>query len=80
VLKDIPAYLNKAIEADLGGSWDVKRSQDTDKKQQQEKKARENKAVEEKAKQETSEKYRKALERFQVLSEVEQQTIKNEFV
>lgn len=80
VVKDIPAYLNKAIEADLGGSWDVKRSQDTDKKQQQEKKARENKAVEEKAKQETREKYRKAFERFQVLSEVEQQAIKNEFV
>ena len=46
LVKDVPAYLNKAITEDMGGAWDVQRKEQAKKKKQQanQTKARESKA------------------------------------
>jgi hypothetical protein len=76
LVKDIPSYLNKAIEGDLGGAWDIKRQKEAEKKQEQVKVAKGKKAEEEKIK----EQYSKALERFIALPEEQQILIKAEFM
>ena len=80
VVKDVPAYLNKAIEADLGGSWDIKHTKETAKKRQREIIAQEKQAAEEKVRQESNERYQKAFTAFQALTEARQETLKNEFI
>jgi plasmid replication initiation protein len=79
-VKDVPAYLNKAIENDLGGAWDVKHQQDTEKIRQRETQAQQQQAAEKKSQQEANEKYKKAFQAFQALPEAAQQAIKDEFI
>lgn len=80
VVKDVPAYLNKAIEADLGGAWDTKRTKDTEKNRQLNVKTQAKQAAEEKARQEINAVYKKAFAVFQSLSEAQQESLKNEFL
>jgi len=80
VVKDVPAYLNKAIEADLGGAWDTKRTKDTEKNRQLNVKTQAKQAAEEKARQEINTVYKKAFAVFQSLSEAQQESLKNEFL
>lgn len=80
VVKDMPAYLNKAISDDLGNAWDVKHQEDTKKNRQKEKIAQEKQAVVDKAKQEVSKRYKKAFAEFQVLSETRQTALREEFI
>jgi len=48
LVKDVPAYLNKAITEDMGGAWDVQRKEAAKKKKQQ---TKQSKALESKAEQ-----------------------------
>lgn len=76
LVKDIPSYLNKAIEDDLGGAWDIKRQKEAEKKQKQVEAAK----VEEKAKQALQAQYDQALAHFVALPEEQQMLIKMEFM
>jgi plasmid replication initiation protein len=80
LVKDIPSYLNKAIEDDLGGAWDIKREKDAEKKQKQVEIAKAKQAEDEKTKQAVKAQYTKAFEQFMALPEAQRILIKDEFM
>lgn len=79
-VKDMPAYLNKAIEADFGSAWDIKHTQEAEKNRQREIKAQAQQAAEKKAKRDINEHYQKAFIAYQGLSKAQQESLKNEFI
>ena len=80
LVKDIPAYLNKAIESDLGGAWDIKQQKETVEKQQKASVEKARQAEEKRVKQERQTHYTQAFERFMTLSEEQKILIKAEFI
>lgn len=83
LVKDIPAYLNKAIENDYGGAWELEKKKDEERKKEVKQKAdtleREQKEKAEKKLKEASERTEKIFNAFYLFSLEKQNTIKNEF-
>ena len=78
-VKDIPSYLNTAIENDYGGAWAIENQTKVDAKKQQDKLEREKKTTDEKAIQEKKTRYQKAFNDFLLLPENQQEKLKQEF-
>jgi plasmid replication initiation protein len=79
-VKNPAAFVVTAIKKDFTDALAEEKRKKAQAQQERRKIAQEKKAADEKAKQEVSEKYRKAFETFQALSKTEQATIKNEFI
>jgi hypothetical protein len=84
---DVPAYLNKAIENDYGGAWDI----ENQKKAESQLKAQQEKAIKDKLEREQQSKedqlnqakkimYQDAFNKFLELPPEQQEAIKNEFI
>jgi hypothetical protein len=80
LVKDVPAYLNKAIEADLGGAWAITTQKGTEKTRRLEKMAQEKQAAEDQAKQEVGRHYKKAFAAYQALPEAKKAVLKEAFI
>jgi plasmid replication initiation protein len=79
IAKDIPAYLNKAIENDYGGAWDIENQKKADAKKQQEKLEQAKKITAEKTTQDKKARFQKALNDFLLLPENQQEELIQEF-
>lgn len=79
LVKDVPSYLNMAIEHDYGGVWDIKHKKEVEAQKQKDGLEQEKIMKQEKIKQDNKEKYQKAFEMFQSLLDDQQESIKNEF-
>jgi hypothetical protein len=79
-VSDIPAYLNKAIENDYGGAWDIENQKKLEAKKEKDRLEKEAKDKTEKATLESKEKYALTLQRFYNLSTDSQLEIKQSFL
>ena len=79
IAKYIPAYLNKAIENDYGGAWDIENQKKADAKKQQEKLEQAKKITAEKTTQDKKARFQKALNDFLLLPENQQEELIQEF-
>jgi hypothetical protein len=79
-VKDVPAYLNMAIENDYGGAWDIENQKKEEKKKEILAIETAKKAEEEKKAKETKEKYKKTLESFYDFPVGTQDIIKKDFI
>lgn len=80
LIKDIPAYLNMAIENDYGGAWDVEHQQADVKKQAQVQREQQQKAKEEQLSQAKKARYQQAFATYQALPEDQQAALKKVFL
>jgi plasmid replication initiation protein len=80
LIKDIPAYLNMAIENDYGGAWDVEHQQADVKKQAQVQKEQQQKAKEAQLSQAKKARYQQAFTAYQGLPEDQQAALKKAFL
>jgi len=80
LIKDIPAYLNIAIENDYGGAWDIENKKKEEKKNKALELEKAKKAEEEKNKKESKEKYIKTFESFMSFPSGMQDIVKKEFI
>lgn len=80
LIKDIPAYLNIAIENDYGGAWDVEHQQADVKKQAQVQREQQQKAKEEQLSQAKKARYQQAFAAYQALPEDQQAALKKAFL
>jgi plasmid replication initiation protein len=80
VVKDVPAYLNKAIEADMGGAWDLEHKKTVAKKQELLKAEELKKAEEKKRKKMIEEQYKAVLNCFYALPDGVQTMTKQNFL
>lgn len=79
-VKDVPAYLNMAIENDYGGAWDIERKKAEEKKQAVLEAEKTQKLEEEKKRKESEEKNKMILECFRQLPEGVQTLAKQNFL
>jgi plasmid replication initiation protein len=79
IAKDIPAYLNKAIENDYGGAWDIENQKKAEAKKQQEKLEQAKKITAEKTTQDKKARFQKAFNDFLLLPENQQEELIQEF-
>lgn len=80
LVKDIPAYLNIAIESDYGGAWDIENQKKEEKKNKALELEKAKKTEEEKKKKAIEEQYKRVLESFYALPEGVQSITKQAFV
>ena len=80
LVKDIPAYLNIAIESDYGGAWDIENQKKEEKKNKALELEKAKKAEEEKKKKAIEEQYKRVLESFYALPEGVQSITKESFI
>lgn len=80
LINDIPSYLNKAIESDLGGVWDINQQKELVEQQQKTSVEKAKQAEEKKVKQALKEQYNEAFERFMALSDEQKSLIKEQFI
>lgn len=80
LIKDIPAYLNIAIENDYGGAWDVEHQQADVKKQAQVQREQQQKAKEAQFSQAKKARYQQAFATYQALPEDQQAALKKAFL
>ena len=78
-VKDIPSYLNTAIENDYGGAWEIENQKKAEAKKQQDKLDQVKMTSDEKAKQERNAQNQKAFNDFLLLPENQQKELKREF-
>ena len=78
-IDDIPAYLNKAIENDYGGAWDIENKKKIEAKKEKDNLEKEAKNKEEKATLASKEKYALTLKNFYNLSDDLQIDVKQKF-
>jgi len=79
-VKDIPAYLNMAIENDYGGAWDIENQKKEEKKKELLAIEKAKQAVEEKNKKVVEEQYKMTLECFYALPDGVQAMTKQSFI
>ena len=79
-VKNVPAYLNIAIENDYGGAWDIENQKKEEKKKEALAIEKAKKAEEEKKSKEIKEKYKKTLESFYSFPSGTQEIIKKDFI
>lgn len=79
-VKDVPAYLNMAIENDYGGAWELENQQKVEAKKQQDKLEHEKKTKEEQISQAKKAMYQQAFNTFQALPDDQQEVLKKEFL
>jgi len=80
LIKDIPAYLNIAIENDYGGAWDIENKKKEEKKKEALELEKTKKSEEEKKKKAVAEQYKKVLEDFYNLPDGVQSITKESFI
>jgi hypothetical protein len=80
LIKDIPAYLNIAIENDYGGAWDIENQKKEEKKNKALELEKAKKAEEEKKKKAIEEQYKRVLESFYALPDGVQSITKESFI
>jgi plasmid replication initiation protein len=87
LVKDVPAYLNKAIENDYGGAWEVENQKKAEVQQKAQKEKAEKdrleqvqKSKEEQLNQVKKIMYQEALDKFLKLPVEQQEAIKSEFI
>jgi plasmid replication initiation protein len=78
-VKDIPSYLNTAIENDYGGTWAIENQKKVEAKKQQYQLKRAKKTADEKATQDKKARYQKAFNDFLRLPENQQEKLKQAF-
>lgn len=79
VAKDVPSYLNKAIENDYGGAWETENQKKVVVKKQQNTLEHEKKIESEKATQDKKARYQKAFNDFLLLPDHQQEELKQAF-
>lgn len=79
-VKDVPAYLNIAIENDYGGSWDIENQKKEEKKKELLEIEKAKKIEEEKKKKAVEEQYKKVLDCFYALPDGVQTMTKQNFL
>lgn len=80
LVKDIPAYLNIAIESDYGGAWDIENQKKEEKKNKDLELEKAKKTEEEKKKKAIEEQYKRVLESFYSLPQGLQTITKQAFL
>jgi plasmid replication initiation protein len=80
LVKDVPAYINKAIENDYGGAWDIENQKKIEAKKEKDRLEKEAKEKEEKKVLASKEKYAMTLQRFYNLPDNSQIEIKQSFL
>jgi hypothetical protein len=78
-VKDIPSYLNTAIENDYGGAWDIENQKKAEAKKQQDQLEQAKKTAAEKTTQDKKARYQKAFNDFLRLPENQQEELKQAF-
>ena len=79
-VKDVPAYLNMAIENDYGGAWELENLKKVEAKKQQDKLEHEKKTKEEQISQAKKAMYQQSFNTFQALPDDQQEVLKKEFL
>lgn len=79
-VKDVPAYLNMAIENDYGGAWELENQKKVAAKKQQDKLEHEKKTKDEQISQAKKATYQQAFNTFQALPDDQQEVLKKEFL
>ena len=79
-IKDVPAYLNMAIENDYGGAWELENQKKVDSKKLQDKLEHEKKTKDEQISQAKKAMYQQAFNTFQALPNDQQEVLKKEFL
>jgi hypothetical protein len=79
-VKDIPAYLNNAIENDYGGAWDIENQKKEEKKKEALAIEKAKKAEEEKKKKAVEKQYKRVLDCFYALPDGVQSMTKESFI
>lgn len=79
-VKDVPAYLNMAIENDYGGAWELENLKKVEAKKQQDKLEHEKKTKDEQISQEKKAMYQQAFNTFQALPDDQKEALKKEFL
>jgi plasmid replication initiation protein len=80
LVKDIPAYLNMAIENDYGGAWDIENQKKEQKKKEALEAERKKKELAEKKAKETEQQFKRVLESFYKLPDGVQSMTKQNFI
>jgi plasmid replication initiation protein len=80
LVKDIPAYLNKAIENDYGGAWDIEKKKTEEKKKELIEAEKKKQLEAEKKEKEAKERSKKIIESFNAFPSGMQDIIKRDFV
>jgi plasmid replication initiation protein len=80
LVKDIPAYLNNAIENDYGGAWDIENQKKVEAKKQKDKQEAEKQAKDDKIALEKKAKFQQVFDTFQSLPTEQQEELKKEFL
>jgi plasmid replication initiation protein len=80
LVKDIPAYLNNAIENDYGGAWDIENQKKEEKKKHALAIEKAKKAEEDKKKKEIEVQYKRVLDCFYALPDGVQSMTKESFI
>jgi plasmid replication initiation protein len=80
LVKDIPAYLNKAIENDYGGAWDIEKQKTEEKKKELIEAEKKKQLEADKKEKESKERSKKIIESFNAFPSGMQDIIKRDFV
>jgi plasmid replication initiation protein len=79
-VKDVPSYLNMAIENDYGGAWELENQKKVEAKKLQDKLEHEKKTKDEQINQAKKAMYQQAFNTFQALPDDQQEVLKKEFI